>query len=752
MDDFNDLFPVNDLQSSWKKKNQKGVSIKQGKFTEEEIEKVKESLISYALSQNLTEEQFADLFSNSQKTTMPKAWLQIAKVLPERSVDSVYKFIKARFNPDNYQGHWTKEEEQHLLQLINQFGRNYTQISKILNRTPQNIRDKYRQLGDHNHELRELVWTLGEAVHLLRLISKKNNANFIKDDWLDTLIQNFGEDWQDVILTIHSQKRRFRKGTYYEIQQEDTQTQQLLQIIDLKKLYSTSHKDIPWTKIATKIKTKSHDDLRNFWMQSLNQWQLQVKLKIDDQQLFNDIILQDPQEEQDIDFNLVLKHFNLTKNEKKNAWETLKKRVQVRDQLEFEELLTKIRQLLSKSKKEQKQNKIEQKNLNATSFNKLVDEFKALKEFIEHFKNNNLEQGLLRDVFINILYYQQIILFFYIYEKIITYLYLSTFAFSYIFLFSNVYIFQKYIFLLRIIRIFNKKKVKQKIVFNTTEITFYNHLPHNIIQKWRRLYQNLGDEYQTLTYQYRLILLKMENFIIILVQQYTQSQRQAIVTKNKKSDLFFDIQILISQINCDFQRQRNANKFINQFYKTKHTQFQTQVQSNQQEESNQNCIKNVTKQHLEETKPPENQDNQDFDMLDEHSDGNDEDYSAKGLNDNQEKSYAVNQLNGSTNIQKNYAKAVILYIKQQNAIVVSQLGDKKALKFYRLVKKMQNNIRNLSHISKYTRDEDFIKIFRILCNKFLRKDCISYIYNSKIQQKTSHLKGKHIIKKNLFKI
>ncbi|CAD8074894.1 unnamed protein product [Paramecium primaurelia] len=380
MDDFNDLFPVNDLQSSWKKKNQKGVSIKQGKFTEEEIEKVKESLISYALSQNLTEEQFADLFSNSQKTTMPKAWLQIAKVLPERSVDSVYKFIKARFNPDNYQGHWTKEEEQHLLQLINQFGRNYTQISKIINRTPQNIRDKYRQLGDHNHELRELVWTLGEAVHLLRLISKKNNANFIKDDWLDTLIQNFGEDWQDVILTIHSQKRRFRKGTYYEIQQEDTQTQQLLQIIDLKKLYSTSHKDIPWTKIATKIKTKSHDDLRNFWMQSLNQWQLQVKFKIDDQQLFNDIILQDPQEEQDIDFNLVLKHFNLTKNEKKNAWETLKKRVQVRDQLEFEELLTKIRQLLSKSKKEQKQNKIEQKNLNATSFNKLVDEFKALKE------------------------------------------------------------------------------------------------------------------------------------------------------------------------------------------------------------------------------------------------------------------------------------------------------------------------------------------------------------------------------------
>lgn len=46
---------------------------------------------------------------------MPKAWLEIAKVLPERTVDSVYKFIKAKFNPDNYQGHWTKEEEANLI-------------------------------------------------------------------------------------------------------------------------------------------------------------------------------------------------------------------------------------------------------------------------------------------------------------------------------------------------------------------------------------------------------------------------------------------------------------------------------------------------------------------------------------------------------------------------------------------------------------------------------------------------------------
>lgn len=42
---------------------------------------------------------------------MPKAWLEIAKALPNRTVQSVYKFVKSKWNPDNYKGHWTQEEE-----------------------------------------------------------------------------------------------------------------------------------------------------------------------------------------------------------------------------------------------------------------------------------------------------------------------------------------------------------------------------------------------------------------------------------------------------------------------------------------------------------------------------------------------------------------------------------------------------------------------------------------------------------------
>ena len=47
------------------------------------------------------------------------AWSVIASCLPKRTVDSCYKLIKRKFNPDNYKGKWTPEEEKKLLELIN---------------------------------------------------------------------------------------------------------------------------------------------------------------------------------------------------------------------------------------------------------------------------------------------------------------------------------------------------------------------------------------------------------------------------------------------------------------------------------------------------------------------------------------------------------------------------------------------------------------------------------------------------------
>ncbi|CAD8130465.1 unnamed protein product [Paramecium sonneborni] len=65
--------------------------------------------------------------------------------------------------------------------------------------------------------------------------------------------------------------------------------------------------------------------------------------------------------------------------------------------------------------------------------------------------------------------------------------------------------------------------------------------------------------------------------------------------------------------------------------------------------------------------------------------------------------------------------------------------------------RLRNKLRNIAHITRYTHNEDFLKMFRILGNNFLRKDHVSYIYNSKIQQKSCHVANRTIVKNSLLK-
>ena len=82
------------------------------------------SVCKYAVCKQLDENGIIELIKG--KIKIPEiygAWSEISACLPYRSVDSCYKLIKRKFNPDNYKGKWTKEEEQKLLDLYESEGR-----------------------------------------------------------------------------------------------------------------------------------------------------------------------------------------------------------------------------------------------------------------------------------------------------------------------------------------------------------------------------------------------------------------------------------------------------------------------------------------------------------------------------------------------------------------------------------------------------------------------------------------------------
>ena len=76
-----------------------------------------------------------------------KMWSEICSILPQRSIRSCYRFLKRQLDPSNYQGSWSEKEEEILLMLIDKYGRKWKMIAKELNRSAENIKDKYKQLG-----------------------------------------------------------------------------------------------------------------------------------------------------------------------------------------------------------------------------------------------------------------------------------------------------------------------------------------------------------------------------------------------------------------------------------------------------------------------------------------------------------------------------------------------------------------------------------------------------------------------------
>lgn len=62
----------------------------------------------------------------------------------------IKNFCQRKYNINNYKGHWSQEDEKALIYLVKEHGCKWTLISKMLQRTPENIRDKWRTLFKEN--------------------------------------------------------------------------------------------------------------------------------------------------------------------------------------------------------------------------------------------------------------------------------------------------------------------------------------------------------------------------------------------------------------------------------------------------------------------------------------------------------------------------------------------------------------------------------------------------------------------------
>lgn len=163
-------------ERKWREKEK---DFKKGKFEAYEQKILMDSLCDYAKANGLGEADLQDFIKLSNKETSG-VWTKIAEKIPWRSVQSSHNFIKRNFNDNNYKGRWTQGEIDKLVKLVTKFGKKWTLISQELDRTPNNVRDKYKELGAENHEERKKgIWAIKEISQLLKLVESNVGIKFL---------------------------------------------------------------------------------------------------------------------------------------------------------------------------------------------------------------------------------------------------------------------------------------------------------------------------------------------------------------------------------------------------------------------------------------------------------------------------------------------------------------------------------------------------------------------------------------------
>jgi hypothetical protein len=101
------------------------------------------------------------------------SWMEIAKRLPHRSVQSVYRHGIRQLHPFK-RGAWSEQETAVLTELVQRMGKKWSAIQTKLNRSADACRDKYREMSDEYVKGR---WKDPEMELLKRLVREHLNVD-----------------------------------------------------------------------------------------------------------------------------------------------------------------------------------------------------------------------------------------------------------------------------------------------------------------------------------------------------------------------------------------------------------------------------------------------------------------------------------------------------------------------------------------------------------------------------------------------
>jgi len=127
-------------------------------FSEEEDVLIDKLINTHCIQHKVSREEFIDLIwmnDNTHKVTKTEFWKLLADEFPDRSRSSLYKHVKRKYNNFKPRGKWSKAEDLKLKELCDEHDNKWNVIGQVLERMPEDCRDRYRNYVKHNKRLDE---------------------------------------------------------------------------------------------------------------------------------------------------------------------------------------------------------------------------------------------------------------------------------------------------------------------------------------------------------------------------------------------------------------------------------------------------------------------------------------------------------------------------------------------------------------------------------------------------------------------
>jgi Myb-like DNA-binding protein REB1 len=116
-------------------------------------------MVDYRLEHGLTQHELNARVWAERRFNRDDFWDQVAAVLPYRPRQSIYKYCRRQFHNFPKRGQWTQEEDDELAVAAKEHPQQWKTVGSILNRMPEDCRDRWRNYLKCGEARNKDVWT-----------------------------------------------------------------------------------------------------------------------------------------------------------------------------------------------------------------------------------------------------------------------------------------------------------------------------------------------------------------------------------------------------------------------------------------------------------------------------------------------------------------------------------------------------------------------------------------------------------------